>query len=210
MPSPIKPTVWPFARNAATIRAFCCGDSFANTCTLSTMDSSSPSSIPSTSAPDRMCFAGMPTLLQMYFVTASLSPVRTFTSTHIHGAPAARACAFLGRIEKRRKPMSTMSDSSATENARQARDWSYVQYQGRAFRPHIVFSHGFQDFRTDFIRHRLQPLPSNSGISAHAEHFLNRAFGDELRFLVFVFPPQRSYGGAQSQKEFRLPCDSCG
>ena len=79
IPSPIKPTVCPLACKVLTTLAFCVGLSFAKIDTSAICACSSSSVICSTWAPIKIWSKGMPTSLQIFWVTISLSPVSTFT-----------------------------------------------------------------------------------------------------------------------------------
>ena len=108
MPSPIKPTVWPsISRMTRTRRAFCSGESLAKR-----------SSSASISEPSKTLLASIPICSQTVAATRSLSPVRTLTATplasRVATAPAALA---LGGSRKAKKPISTMSHSSAMPNS---------------------------------------------------------------------------------------------
>ena len=81
IPSPINPTVWPFSRNAWTIRVFCSGESFANTFVVSTTCASCESVSNSISEPSSKLSTFNPTWRQIQRVTASLSPVNIFVET---------------------------------------------------------------------------------------------------------------------------------
>ncbi len=81
MPSPRKPTVWPWRCSDFTTRAFCSGDILANTVVRFTSASSSSSVNGSMCLPCAECSTSRPTSRQILRVTASLSPVITFTST---------------------------------------------------------------------------------------------------------------------------------
>ena len=75
------PTACPFVRSTETTRAFCEGESFANTVVVSARSASSASPIPSMSLPRRGFSAGSPICLQMKQVTRSESPVRILVVT---------------------------------------------------------------------------------------------------------------------------------
>jgi len=103
MPSPMKPTVWPLSRRAATMRDFCWGVSLAKTLVFSTASFNWPSVNPSICEPRIMFSAERPTCLQTALVTASLSPVRTLTSTpESFKAAMASAVLSLGGSRKAR------------------------------------------------------------------------------------------------------------
>ena len=118
MPSPMKPTVCPFSRRHVTMRAFCCGVSLAKMSVRSAAARNAASSIASTSEPSSREWDRNPTCPHTLRVTASLSPVSTLTATpYSFSAATAAAAESFGGSRKARYPMSTMSDSSATENA---------------------------------------------------------------------------------------------
>ena len=119
MPSPIKPTVWPsISRMTRTRRAFCSGESLAKRWVFSARSASSASSSASISEPSKTLLASIPICSQTVAATRSLSPVRTLTATplasRVATAPAALA---LGGSRKAKKPISTMSHSSAMPNS---------------------------------------------------------------------------------------------
>ena len=118
IPSPIKPTVWPFSRRTDTTRAFWSGVSFANTSVLSAARASSASDIWSRSEPSSILRTFSPTCLQMVRVTLSLSPVRILVVTPwSFSARMASAVDSLGGSRKARYPSSTISRSSFTPKA---------------------------------------------------------------------------------------------
>ncbi|MNT53599.1 hypothetical protein D3C72_1906910 [compost metagenome] len=94
MPSPMKPTTWPLACSACTMRSLCAGVSLANTWRISTTCRSSASFMRSTSWPSTMRPASMPTSPQTLRVTNSLSPVSTFTAT-----PCAASACSAGAVD---------------------------------------------------------------------------------------------------------------
>ena len=114
MPSPRKPTVWPLACSALTMRAFCSGVSFANTVVRSTTCASVASSSASISVPSIGLPGWSPTWRQTFIVTVGLSPVSTFTATPFsRSAASAGAADSFGGSRKVRKPRTTRSRSSA-------------------------------------------------------------------------------------------------
>ena len=114
MPSPRKPTVWPFCWNSRTSRAFCGGVSLANRLLRSAACASSMSLIASISSPVSMPLASSPTSRQMRAVIVGLSPVSTFTATPLARSAliASPALAF-GGSRKVSIPSSVSSRSSA-------------------------------------------------------------------------------------------------
>ena len=118
MPSPMKPTTWPLARKARTMRSLCSGVSLANTWCASTTCDSALSPMRSTCAPSSTTSARSPTWAQTRCVTRSLSPVSTFTAMPL-SASAFRAGAAdsFGGSRMATYLISVSPPSSATEYA---------------------------------------------------------------------------------------------
>ena len=81
MPSPRKPSTWPWLCKARMMRSLWAGASLAKTFVAFAAVARSDSLIPSICEPSKRCSTGMPTSLQIWVVMISLSPVNTLTVT---------------------------------------------------------------------------------------------------------------------------------
>ncbi|MNR14708.1 hypothetical protein D3C85_1311970 [compost metagenome] len=115
MPSPMNPTVLPWARRLRTMRSLWAGVRRANTLASRTASASCASSMASISAPRQTLRTSNPTSRQTFWVTSSTSPVSTLTSMpEALSAASAGPVDSLGGSRNAIYPTSTRSDSSAT------------------------------------------------------------------------------------------------